>query len=83
MFHVSLKGKCIQVLWDEVVYKYQLDPVLFSYGLDDFISDGSINCLKMGVEVSTIVVYLCISPCSSITVCLTYLDALFLHAHTL
>ena len=55
------------MLWDEAVYKYQLDPVLLSHSLDDFVFDGSTDWLNMGVRVIA-TVYLSISLCRAITV---------------
>lgn len=51
-----LKGMCILILLHGVVYKCQLDPVVwcaveFFYGVSEFLPSCSLNCQERGFEV--------------------------------
>ena len=69
--------------WSSLYISIRSSSLQLSYSLDNFEFDGSIDWLKMGIKVPATMMYLSISLCSTITVCLTYLDALFLGARML
>ena len=69
--------------WSSLYISIRSSSLQLSYSLDNFEFDGSIDWLKMGIKVPATMVYLSISLCSTITVYLTYLDALFLGARML
>lgn len=85
MSHVTLRKMCVLLLLDEVVYRYSLQPLLFSstmFLLSFCLQDLSINW-KKNTEVSNYNSELIYVSCSSTSFYFMQSDALLLGVYTL